>query len=99
MGWSLRTHNFYNFVYKLDKTLYRLKQAPRAWYDRLSTFLLTHGYTRGKIDNTLFHGKEGEDLFIVQVYVDDIIFGGTNDSLGVEQTLAGTSIHQQKYIK
>ena len=47
-------------------------------------FLLTPGYSRGKIDNTLFHGKEGEDLFIVQVYVDDIIFGGTNNSLGVE---------------
>ena len=41
-------------VYKLDKALYGLKQAPRAWYDRLCTFLLTHGYTRGKIDNTLF---------------------------------------------
>ena len=71
-------------VYKLDKALYGLKQAPRAWYDRLSTFLLTHGYTRGKIDNTLFLRKQGKDLFIVQVYVDDIIFGGTNDSLGVE---------------
>ena len=43
--------------YKLDKVLYGLKQAPRAWYDRLSTFLLTHGYSRGKIDNTLFLKK------------------------------------------
>ena len=44
-------------VYKLEKALYGLKQAPRAWYDRLSTFLLTHGYSRGKIDNTLFLKK------------------------------------------
>lgn len=62
-------------VYKLDKVLYGLKQAPRAWYDRLSRFLLNHGYHRGKIDNTLFLRKRGKDLPIVQVYVDDIISG------------------------
>jgi len=72
------------YVYKLDKTLYGLKQTPRAWYDQLSTFLLTHGYSRGKIDNTLFLRKQGKDIFMVQVYVDDIIFGGTNEVLRVE---------------
>ena len=71
-------------VYKLEKALYGLKQAPRAWYDRLSTFLLTHGYSHGKIDNTLFHKKkQGSDMLIVQIYVDDIIFGGTDPSLGI----------------
>ena len=50
----------------------------------MSTFLLIYGYTRGKIDNTLFLRKQGEDLFIFQVYVDDIIFGETNDLLGVK---------------
>ena len=47
-------NDFPDHVYKLDKALYGLKQAPRAWYDRLSKFLLSHGYSRGKIDNTLF---------------------------------------------
>ena len=73
-------------VNKLEKTLYGLKQAPRAWYDRLSTFLLTHGYSRGKIDNTLVLKKQGSNMLIVQIYVDDIIFGGTDPSLGIEFT-------------
>ena len=47
----------------------------------LSKFLLSHGYSRGKIDNTLFLKNNGKDLFIVQVYVDDIIFGATNNLL------------------
>ena len=68
-------------VYKIDKALYGLKQAPRAWYDRLSKFLLIHGFSRGKIDNTLFLRNKGKDLLIVQVYVDDIIFGATNKTL------------------
>ena len=71
-------------VYKLDKALYGLKQAPRAWYDRLSKFLLSHGYSRGKIDNTLFFKNKEKGLLIVQIYVDDIIFGATNKSLTKE---------------
>ena len=71
-------------VYKLEKALYGLKQAPRAWYDRLSTFLLMHGYSHGKIDNTHFLKKQGSYMLIVQIYVDDIIFGGTDPSLGFE---------------
>ncbi|KAJ0947184.1 putative RNA-directed DNA polymerase [Helianthus annuus] len=66
-----------NHVYKLNKALYGLKQAPRAWYETLSTFLLSIGFTRGKIDKTLFLKWRGKDLMIVQIYVDDIIFGST----------------------
>src|ERR1044071_2617692 len=68
-------------VYYLDKALYGLKQAPRAWYDRLATFLLQNGYRRGVIDRTLFILEEEGEILVVQVYVDDIIFGSTNLTL------------------
>ena len=68
-------------VYILDKALYGLKQAPRAWYDRLSTFLLSNGYRRGTVDKTLFLLESKGDILVVQVYVDDIIFGSTNPDL------------------
>jgi hypothetical protein len=68
-------------VYKLSKALYGLKQAPRAWYARLKTFLLDHGYVMGSIDKTLFTLKHGNDFLLVQVYVDDIIFGGSSHVL------------------
>ncbi|XP_070032929.1 uncharacterized protein [Nicotiana tomentosiformis] len=58
--------------------------APRAWYERLSKYLLDHGYKRGKIDNTLFLKEKGKDLLVVQIYVDDIIFGKTTDKLSKE---------------
>ena len=64
--------------FKLDKALYGLKQAPRAWYERLSKFLLENGFRRGKVDNTLFLKSKGENLLIVEVYIDDIIFGATH---------------------
>ncbi|GJX09753.1 retrovirus-related pol polyprotein from transposon TNT 1-94 [Tanacetum coccineum] len=65
-------------VYLLRKALYGLKQAPRAWYDKLSNFLMSKGFTKGTIDPTLFKIKYGEDILLVQIYVDDIIFGSTN---------------------
>ncbi|GJX38116.1 retrovirus-related pol polyprotein from transposon TNT 1-94 [Tanacetum coccineum] len=65
-------------VYLLRKALYGLKQAPRAWYDELSNFLMSKGFTKGTIDPTLFKIKYGEDILLVQIYVDDIIFGSTN---------------------
>src|ERR1044071_8761659 len=68
-------------VYRLDKALYGLKQTPRAWYECLAKFLLKNGYKRGKTDKTLFLLKEQESILVVQVYVDDIIFGSTNMSL------------------
>jgi hypothetical protein len=67
-----------NHVYKLRKALYGLKQALRAWYERLSDFLLSKGFKMGKVDTTLFTKKIGNDLFVLQIYVDDIIFGSTN---------------------
>ena len=70
-----------NHVFKLTKALYGLKQAPRAWYERLSKFLLENGFNRRKIDNTLFIKTKGKDMLLVQIYVDDIIFGATNESL------------------
>ena len=70
-----------NHVYKLDKALYGLKQAPRAWYDRLSTYLQGLGYSRGNVDPTLFTKYDNKDILLVQIYVDDIIFGSTKSSL------------------
>jgi hypothetical protein len=67
-----------NHVYKLKKVLYGLKQAPRSWYERLRNFLLSKGFKMGKVDTTLFTKKVGIDLFVLQIYVDDIIFGSTN---------------------
>ncbi|KAI3680791.1 hypothetical protein L6452_35567 [Arctium lappa] len=65
-------------VYILDKALYGLKQAPRAWYDVLSTFLVKSGFSKGTVDTTLFIKKEKSDIVLIQIYVDDIIFGSTN---------------------
>nr|GEY87782.1 Gag-Pol polyprotein [Tanacetum cinerariifolium] len=61
-------------VYRLKKALYGLKQAPRAWYDELSTLLVSKGFSKGSIDLTSFITKHGEDILLVQIYVDDIIF-------------------------
>jgi hypothetical protein len=69
-----------NYVYKLSKSLYVLKQAPRAWYECLQYFLITNGFKVGKADPTLFTKTVEKDLFICQIYVDDIIFGSTNKS-------------------
>ena len=65
-------------VYKLKKALYGLKHAPRAWYERLKDFLLSKRFMMGKVDTTLFIKKIGKDLFVLQIYVDDIIFRSTN---------------------
>jgi hypothetical protein len=69
-----------NHVYKLSKALYGLKQAPRAWYECLRDFLITNGFKVGKVDPTLFTKTVAKDLFVCQIYVDDIIFGSTNKS-------------------
>ncbi|GJU74364.1 retrovirus-related pol polyprotein from transposon TNT 1-94 [Tanacetum coccineum] len=66
-----------NHVFKLKKALYGLKQAPKAWYDRLKAFLLDHMYTMSLVDNTLFTKKNDSHIIIVQIYIDDIIFGST----------------------
>jgi len=70
-----------NHVFKLKKALYGLKQAPRAWYGHLSKFFLEKDFSRGKVNTTLFIKKKLNDILLVQIYIDDIIFGSTNDSL------------------
>jgi len=75
---GFESKEYSNHVFKLDKALYGLKQAPR---ERLSNFLLENSFRRGKVDNTLFLKSKGEHLLIVQVYVDDIIFGATHNDL------------------
>nr|GFB94413.1 retrovirus-related Pol polyprotein from transposon TNT 1-94 [Tanacetum cinerariifolium] len=65
-------------VYALDKALHGLKQAPRAWYDVLSQFLIDSGFQKGSIDTTLLIKKKGKHIMLIQIYVDDIISGSTN---------------------
>nr|GEW03467.1 putative ribonuclease H-like domain-containing protein [Tanacetum cinerariifolium] len=68
-------------VYKVVKALYGLHQSPRAWYETLANYLLENGFLRGQIDQTLFIKKHKRDILLVQIYVDDIIFGVTNKDL------------------
>nr|GEV98853.1 hypothetical protein [Tanacetum cinerariifolium] len=75
---------FSDKVYKVEKALYGLHQAPRAWYKTLSNYLLENGFRRGTIDKTLFIKKIKNDILLVQVYVDDIIFDSTKRSLSTE---------------
>nr|GEY05621.1 putative reverse transcriptase, RNA-dependent DNA polymerase [Tanacetum cinerariifolium] len=70
-------------VYKVVKALYGLHQAPRAWYETLANYLLENGFQRGKIDQTLFIKRQKGDILLVQIYVDDIIFGSTNKDLSM----------------
>ncbi|GJX06445.1 retrovirus-related pol polyprotein from transposon TNT 1-94 [Tanacetum coccineum] len=70
-----------NYVYKLKKALYGLKQAPRAWYDMLSSFLISNDFSKGSVDPTLFIRREGKELLLVQIYVDDIIFAASTPEL------------------
>nr|GEU82553.1 hypothetical protein [Tanacetum cinerariifolium] len=92
--------NFPNKVYKVEKALYGLHQAPRAWYETLSTCLLENRFRRGTIDKTLFIKKDKDDIQLVQVYVDDIIFRSTKKSLWlqVKQKDDGIFISQDEYV-
>ena len=78
---GFESQEFFDHVFKLSKALYCLKQAPRAWYERLSSFLLENEFTRGSVDTILFTKKDNENLLIIQIYVDDIIFGAINEYL------------------
>ncbi|GKE03924.1 putative ribonuclease H-like domain-containing protein [Tanacetum coccineum] len=84
-------------AHKNMKALYGLKQAPRAWYDLLSKFLLSQKFVKGVVDLTLLTRKEGNDLILVQIYVDDIIFASTNpifydaDHTGCQDSRRSTS--------
>nr|GFA98576.1 putative ribonuclease H-like domain-containing protein [Tanacetum cinerariifolium] len=76
--------DFPDKVYKVEKALYGLHQAPRAWYETLLTYLMANGSHRGQIDKTLFIKRHKDDILLVQVYVDDIIFGSTKKELSTE---------------
>nr|GEX59471.1 uncharacterized mitochondrial protein AtMg00810-like [Tanacetum cinerariifolium] len=78
---GFKDHDYPDKVYKVVKALYGLHQAPRAWYETLATYLLENGFQRGTIDQTLFIKKQKRDILLVQIYVDDIIFGATNKDL------------------
>ncbi|WVZ51782.1 hypothetical protein U9M48_002893, partial [Paspalum notatum var. saurae] len=78
---GIESARFPDRVYKLRKALYGLKQAPRAWYARLKSFLLKSGFVMGSVDKALFLLSRGGDTLIVQIYVDDIIFGGSSHAL------------------
>jgi hypothetical protein len=75
---DFESEGYPNHAYKLHKTLYRLKQAPRAWYECLRDFIIKNSFRIDKADSTLFTRKIGKYLFVCQIYVDDIIFGSTN---------------------
>jgi hypothetical protein len=68
-------------VYKLSKALYGLKQASRVWYARIKTFLLEHGYVMESVNKSLFTLNHGTDFLYIQIYVNDIIFGGSSHTL------------------
>jgi hypothetical protein len=68
-------------VYKLLKALYELKQLPRVWYARLKIFLLKHRYVMESVDKIIFTLNHDTAFLLVQIYVDDIIFGGYSHTL------------------
>ena len=70
-----------NLIFKLNKALYGLKQASRTWYERLSKFLLKNIFLREKINTTLFIKRKNEEILVIQIYIDGIIFGSTNQDL------------------
>ncbi|WVZ89502.1 hypothetical protein U9M48_035896 [Paspalum notatum var. saurae] len=104
---ALSIPNFLIECSSCRRLLYGQKQAPWAWYERLRKFLVDQGFQMGSVDKTLFLLKHGKDLLIVQIYMDDIIFGGSSHALGSkfseqmskEQTPQGTFIHQSKYTR
>jgi hypothetical protein len=75
---SFKSEGYPNYVYKLHKALYKLTQPPTAWYECLRDFLIDNGFKIDKGDSTFFTRRMGKDLFVCQLYVDDIIFGSTN---------------------
>nr|GEX61400.1 hypothetical protein [Tanacetum cinerariifolium] len=81
-------------VYRLKKALYGLKQAPRTWYNELFNFLVSKGFSKGSIDPNLFITKHRGDILLVQIYVDDIIFG-----IQIHQSTRGIFINQAKYAQ
>jgi hypothetical protein len=70
-----------DYVCKLKKVLYSLKQAPRAWYSRLDKYLQQAGFRKGSADNNLYIKVSQDSILLIEVYVDDIIFRRNDDRL------------------
>jgi hypothetical protein len=66
---------------RLNKSLYRLKQVPRAWYSRLATYLLSLGFIEAKSDTSLFIFRRDTDTVYLLLYVDDIVLTASSTSL------------------
>ena len=66
---------------KLKKALYGLKQDPRAWYSRLDKYLQQEGFRKGSVENNLYIKVSQGNILLIEVYVDDIIFGSDDDRL------------------
>nr|GEV43837.1 copia protein [Tanacetum cinerariifolium] len=82
-----------NHMYKLKKALYALKQAPRAWYDMLSSFLISQDFSKGSVDPTLFIRRNGNDLLLMSMMGKILFFLG----LHISQSPRGIFINQSKY--
>ena len=93
---DFENEKFPNHVYKLTKALYGSKHEPRAWYDMLKIFFLDNGFSIGKADATLFIKHKNQDILIVQIYVDDIIFDSINEFLCKEFKMS--MMRQLKYL-
>lgn len=78
---SFEDHDNPNHVFKFKRSLYSLKQPHRAWYERLNGFFIKQGFNRGKFDTTLFIRHNEKHILLVKIYVYDIIFGSTNETL------------------
>ena len=65
-----------NFVYKLKKSLYGLKQSPRMWYQKFDTYVLSSGFLRSKFDHCVYYKSKNGHILIIVLYVDDMVFIG-----------------------
>ena len=81
MSLNLKGFLFVSKVYVLKKALYRLKQAPKAWYSKIDTHFCSNGFVRSKNEPTLYLKRQGTDFLILCLYIDDIIYMGTSSAL------------------
>jgi hypothetical protein len=68
---GFKSQEYPNHVYKLHKTLYGFKQAPREWYECPRDFQIDNNFRIGNGDSTLLTRRMGKDLFVCQIYVDN----------------------------
>jgi hypothetical protein len=81
---GFQLNNKGDYVCKLKKSLYGIKQAPRSWYERIDSYLQVQGLKRGSTDNNIYCKIVGNNMIIVEAYVDDIIFGSDDEKMSKE---------------